>query len=352
MTPAEPPRFLILPDAGPEIGGGHVMRSLTLARALGVRGARCAMLADPFARALMKTFAGAEVERIAVEDHAPARLLGTACELGARFDVAVVDHFRWTEDEDQRLAGVCRAVAAIDDMADRPRAVDWLLDPTPRSASAYDRLVPPGARVFCGPGYALVRPEFIALREASLERRRAGGPVKRVLAAFGLTDFGGVTAQAAEALEAELNALQVDWVVGAQAVSRPGLEAAAQRRPGWRVRVAEPDMAGLTAAADAALGAGGSSTWERACLGAPTLTLVLADNQVPGTRALLDAGATLAVDVRTPGWRSELREAWSALTGDEALRRELSENAAALCDGRGADRAAESLIALAAQPRG
>jgi spore coat polysaccharide biosynthesis predicted glycosyltransferase SpsG len=33
------PRILFFADAGPEVGGGHVMRCLTLARALGRRGA-------------------------------------------------------------------------------------------------------------------------------------------------------------------------------------------------------------------------------------------------------------------------------------------------------------------------
>ena len=49
------PRILFVVDAGARVGGGHVMRSLTLARALEGQGASFAFLGPP---------AVSEVERI------------------------------------------------------------------------------------------------------------------------------------------------------------------------------------------------------------------------------------------------------------------------------------------------
>ena len=47
-------------------------------------------------------------------------------------------------------------------------------------------------------------------------------------------------------------------------------------------------MAELMAAADLAIGAGGSTTWERCCLGLPALSICVADNQ---GRQVADAAA-------------------------------------------------------------
>ena len=44
------------------------------------------------------------------------------------------------------------------------------------------------------------------------------------------------------------------------------------------------------ARADLAIGAGGSTTWERACLRLPSLVVAIAENQLPFSKALDQAG--------------------------------------------------------------
>ena len=51
------PAILFVCDAGPEVGGGHVMRCLTLAQALTAAGADCAFLARPAVEAVLDVFA-------------------------------------------------------------------------------------------------------------------------------------------------------------------------------------------------------------------------------------------------------------------------------------------------------
>ena len=66
-------------------------------------------------------------------------------------------------------------------------------------------------------------------------------------------------------------------------------------------------MPALTAAADLAIGAGGSSTWERCCLGLPTITVVLADNQRGAAAALAERGAaTVGSGGGEPGFETRL----------------------------------------------
>ena len=52
-------------------------------------------------------------------------------------------------------------------------------------------------------------------------------------------------------------------------------------------------MASLMAAADLFIGAGGTSSWERCCIGLPALVIATADNQIAQAEALARAGAQL-----------------------------------------------------------
>ncbi len=324
------PSILFVCDAGPSVGGGHVMRSLTLARALQARGARCAFRSHPDGDAVLATFA-------------PDMPLAAADAPG--FDALVFDHYALGGADHVALAKG-RTTLVIDDLADRPLEADLLLDAgLARAATDYRGLLPPRCELLLGPGYAPLRPDFAARREEALARRAAGGPVRRILVSLGLTDVGGITARIAERLA---GAALLDVVVGSIAPSLPALRALTQVDPLIRLHVDTPDMAALTAQADVAIGAGGSSSWERCVLGLPTLLLVLADNQTPAATALAEAGAVLALDV------AEVDTAFDALAarllGDEVLRGRLSHAAAGVCDGRGAERVADRLLARLGHP--
>lgn len=314
---------LFVCDAGAGVGGGHVMRCLTLARALDSLGGRCAFLRTPETVDILARFAP---DMPLVDDGEGARLV-------------MVDSYRMPPAREAAWRDGGRRLAVIDDLA-RPHDCDLVLDPSfGRRAEDYQ-----ASTVLAGPDYALVRSEFAGRRAAALARRAA--PVGRLLVSLGLTDVGGITGRVTAALLAGHPALTLDVVVGAGAPSLPALEplAAAGR---IALHVDTADMAGLIARADVCVGAGGSSVWERACLGLPTVTLILADNQRDMAMALEAAGVTLALDARWPGLERALTDKVGRLVSDAALRAGLSARSAALCDGLGADRAARSLLALA-----
>jgi spore coat polysaccharide biosynthesis predicted glycosyltransferase SpsG len=105
-------------------------------------------------------------------------------------------------------------------------------------------------------------------------------------------------------------------------------------------------MAGLMAEADIAIGAGGSSTWERACLGLPAIDLILADNQRAVALALDRQGATLAVEVQGEGFAGRMTTSFARLCAEAQLRTALSSASAASCDGEGSGRVADAILAL------
>ncbi len=340
-------RILFLADCGPQVGGGHVMRCLSLARALLDQGAACAVISPPAVTPLLEVFADARIERLAMAA-GPLHALVDATREGAASwsaDLIVVDHYGLSAEPERHLG---LPIAAIDDLADRTHHCRLLIDPSlGREPGDYAALTPAGARVLAGPAYALLAPDYAATRAWALKARRPDAPPRKLLVSLGLMDLRGLTGRVLNTLEPLLEGLEVDVVVGGQAQSLTWLKHLAARDAHVRLHVDTREMAALIASADVGIGAGGSSTWERAALGLPSLSLVLADNQRDLTCDLDRRGATLAVEARSETFASDLQAAFGRLLGHGDLRARLSETSAALCDGQGAVRAARAVLETA-----
>jgi UDP-2,4-diacetamido-2,4,6-trideoxy-beta-L-altropyranose hydrolase len=323
---SEPPRILFVCDAGPDVGGGHVMRSLTLAGALAEAGADCAFLARPAVEAVLDAFAPDTARTVAAEP----------------FDAVVFDHYGLAA-PDHRACAKGRPTLVIDDLANRPLEADLVLDAGPaRRPEDYAGLTPPGATLLLGPNHAPVRPAFPALRDQALARRAAGGPVRRILISLGLTDVGGITGRVVDLLLSRIGDVALDVVVGGGAPSLPRLRAMSD--PRLSLHVDTQAMPRLTLEADLAVGAGGSTSWERCILALPTLTLILADNQIAAATALEAAGASPSLDVGAPDFDTAFGAAIDRLLADADWRASLSAASAQVCDGGGAQRVATALL--------
>ncbi len=349
-----PLRVAMRADAGPALGSGHVMRCLTLAAALRQRGAQVHFVC----RASLGNLAS----RITADGHGLS-LLGDALTPeqdaqqtraalaeawhGAGCELLLVDHYGLGAAWEQALRPACRHLAAIDDLADRAHDVDLLLDQNlGRTVSDYAALLPAPAVRLIGPRFALLRPEFAAARAASLARRASTG-WHHLLVSLGGADPQQGTLRCLQALAGcplPPSAL-VTVVLGALALTRPATQALLPDLPfATRLLVDVADMASLLAKADIAIGAAGGSAWERCCLGLPSLLLVLADNQRPGTQALAAAGAALPLGEVT-GLAERLPAALQQLAQPGRLPA-MSAAAAAITDGQGAARVADALLAL------
>jgi UDP-2,4-diacetamido-2,4,6-trideoxy-beta-L-altropyranose hydrolase len=346
MTPA----VLFACDAGPIVGGGHVMRSLTLADALIAGGARCAFVETPAVKSVLDIYRP-PMTRIPATSDRPEDVVSAARD-AASYDLVVFDHYGLGA-EDHRVGAGGRPVLVIDDLADRPLHADLVLDSGPeRQAADYRGLVPPGAELLLGPSFAPVRPAFAALRPRALRRRVQHALPQRVLVSLGLGDLGGITGRVVEAILPYCEDLQLDVVLGAKAPSRSKVSAIALVYPHVTLHIDSQDMAGLTCEADIAIGGGGSSSWERCVLGLPSLLLILADNQRAAARALEAAGAVMALEAtgQDPALAGALCEDFCNLLQDTRLRMGMGIAAADVCDGQGAGRTARAVLARLAPP--
>jgi len=337
------PRILFATDAGAEVGGGHVMRSLTLARALGERGATCAFLLGPGVEPLLNAFAP-DMPRVPVENIDTDTLMEATGP--DAFDALAFDHYG-LDAEDHRDVARGRPTLVIDDLANRPLAADVVVDSGPqRRSEDYQGLIPAGARLLLGPAYAPVRPEFAALRSQALGRR--AGPVDRILISLGLTDVGGFTGKVLDRLRTRIGSVALDVVLGSAAPSRAGLQRLARHDSRLTVHVDTPEMARLVAESDLAIGAAGSSAWERCALALPSVMLILADNQRPAAQALNDLGAASAIEASDPAFDQTFDRAFLRLYANAAARARMAGKAAEVCDGLGAARTADAFLEVIA----
>lgn len=279
-------RWVIRADASLHIGSGHVMRCLTLARQIREHGdADVSFICrdTPGHLAGLIRGHGYCVTLLPAGTHSFSWQLDAGQVLNSlgpdTIDWLVVDHY----DLDSRWETMLRAKAthilAIDDLANRTHDCDALLDQNYRLnlEHRYDGLLPEGCTTLLGPRYLLLRPEFI---EARKTLRRDFSKVSRILVNFGGTDEPNMSLLAIRAIRSlQRPGLLVDVVIGQTNPHQAVLRQEVSQLPGCTLHVQTQHMAELVCAADMAVGASGSSTWERCSLGLPTLALVLADNQ-------------------------------------------------------------------------
>lgn len=368
MIGPAPLRVVFRTDASVDIGTGHVMRCLTLANALRERGADCLFICRPHSGHLFELIARhghqisalpelvADPTLMRMNDLLHAHWLGTNWETDASdtskvldkidADLLIVDHYALDVRWEQVLKTYCKRMIVIDDLADRFHDCDILLDQNlGRTATDYSGLTHRGTDLLIGPKYALVRAEFAQLRAESL-MRRVRPQLKQLLITMGGVDKDNVTGRVLGALNTSVLPcdLNITVVMGPHAPWRQSVQKQANKMRNFtQVLVGIDNMARLMTDSDLAIGAAGSTTWERCCLGLPTIQLVLAENQRSAADSLVALGAVYSIP-SIDCINVEIPMLMSLIESSPQKQRQISERSAAVCDGRGAIEIADWLF--------
>jgi UDP-2,4-diacetamido-2,4,6-trideoxy-beta-L-altropyranose hydrolase len=265
-------------------------------------------------------------------------------------DWLIVDHYGLDSEWARLLRAHARKIMVVDDLADRPHDCDLLLDQnfSMGAAPRYGDLLPPSAQTLLGPRYALLRPEYGQTRSGL---RGRDGHLRRVLVFFGGTDPENLTGSVLEALsDPTLAHLGVDIIVGANNPNAHELTAQAAKRPGTKLHLPRPHLADLMAAADLAIGAGGATTWERCCLGLPSVVVSIAENQRPACEALAAAGVIDYLGHHDQASVDMIRVALRRISQHSADLTNLSRAGLDLVDGRGVERVTHVMQSLQSVP--
>jgi UDP-2,4-diacetamido-2,4,6-trideoxy-beta-L-altropyranose hydrolase len=330
-------------DSSLVIGSGHLMRCLTLADELKNAGLDVVFVSYPHLGSLhhlalekgFKVFLLPLSENNTIGpigDLAHSNWLGSYQESDAAQTLEVlssencnwmvVDHYG----VDHRWHNLVRLkipkTMVIDDLADRKHSCDILLDQNfyRNLDHRYDQLVPMSCTKFLGPKFALLRPEFY------IWRKRIGrrvGPIKGVFVFFGGSDLTNQTLATLKELSSMQWQFNVNVVIG---LSHPSKEEIAEfcTKKSWDLHIQTNKMAELMSQSDLAIGAGGVTSLERACMGLPSIVIAVAENQVETSVDLASKGAILYAGKLTEKYSERLRACLSEVFSDSERLSELS----------------------------
>ncbi|MCI0764707.1 UDP-2,4-diacetamido-2,4,6-trideoxy-beta-L-altropyranose hydrolase [Bacillus sp. TL12] len=298
-------------DASIEIGTGHVMRCLTLAKELKNLGHQVAFISRELNGHMCnfiksKGYTIYMLPKMKLVNNncntAHAHWLQTSWEIDAQqtiniisqnispVDWLIVDHYALDKKWEEKLKEFTQYIMVIDDLADRLHMCDILLDQNyyTNIDQRYTKLLPKNCIKLLGPKYALLRTEF--LKERKIVRKRTGN-LKTVLIFFGGSDPTNETSKVIKALEAlDCTQLLIHVVAGQANPQKDFIQNLCKKHSSMTFHYNVDYMSRLMNEADLAICAGGSTTWERYCLGLPALLISVAYNQIEICKAVGNLG--------------------------------------------------------------
>jgi UDP-2,4-diacetamido-2,4,6-trideoxy-beta-L-altropyranose hydrolase len=328
-------------DASLEMGTGHVMRCLTLANELKQQNHEIVFICreltgnlillikypvlvlpknDNFqSDGLYLNWLGATQEQDAEQ---------TIKVIPKNTDLLIVDSYALDEIWHKKLIPYTKKIMVIDDLADRQFDCDVLLNQNlGTQIKDYKDKVPNVCELLLGCDYALLRPEFPNLRENALIKRKNTKVIKNILISMGGSDITNKTYDILQEVSDDLN---IVVILGGISPHNKMIKNYAKSKKNVKVIVDADNISRLMFDADLAIGAGGSTSWERCCLGLPTLLYVLAENQRKIAGNLEELGAVKIVN--------NLKVNLQNILNNFSFWQIMSEKAQTVCDGIGVKR--------------
>ena len=348
-------------DASTRIGTGHVMRCLTLAKALQQAGATSLFISRDESGQMIKKVRGSgfavidllQIQKFKNKDdiedrfhHVLPQTKDAKQTIGAlgkdKPDWLVVDHYALDLVWERELKPYARRMLVIDDLVARIHDCDLFLNQNYGvEEPQYDTLLPKVCKKLLGPKYALIRPEYRKARDNMAPR---SAKVKRGLIFFGGSDSVDATSRTLRALTApEFLHIKLDVVAGVDYASLDNLKRIAKSRGKVTIHRNLPHLADLMAKADIALGAGGTTTWERCCLGLPSAVVAIADNQISACQKLMREGYIQFLGAAEDISESSISLVVSKILTDSTALKNQSLRMQSLVDGNGANRVQQAM---------
>ena len=330
-------------EAGPEIGFGHLRRSLSLASAFQEKGVRCCFLTSGPRKNLdwIRSF-GFSAESV------PARFVWTEREAEKtlercrrwRASTVIVDSPRAGE-------GYCRVlhrgkglVVCRDDVGKKRVSAHVLLNGNANAEQLYAQPMN-GTLFLLGIDYAVLPKQFWNPPPAVVRRK-----VREILLLLGGSGSGSLLARLLRCVSGLPGDFSVTVVSGPFCWERDKLRQSigkAAKEVRW---VRSPaSLFELMRRADLAVSGAGQTLYELAAVGCPAVAVQVGSDQVDQLRALSEQGCVISVGkVEDPKLFPKLGKALSALMEDDSLRSKMSRAGQRWVDGKGASRVAGKIL--------
>ncbi len=340
---------LIIASASANTGGGHLARSLVLARELNDYGFSTVFATDCISLDFEKLLIENEkicfgvLRKLSFSD-----LINKVArnENGFIFECVIVDSYELTSEQELLLSQNIRTTVVFSDYPTRRHYCNILIDQNiGRSVADYTELLAAKTILLSGTSFAMIRREFRKMRSEVEKRRGLLFRRKTALVCFGAGNCSGLTKRAFEILTSVVDrrSLKLEVVIG------PGNPTKSSelitRSPSIPVRVWDScdSLQDLMFKSDFAIGSGGGMCWERCFMGLPSILVSIARNQDNNVNMLTKAKVAISVPTEPIRFEESLAKAVTMLTFDSTLR-SMSKSAFNLVDGLGASRVAKTIF--------
>jgi len=286
-------------DSSSDIGSGHVIRCLTLANFLKKKGLFATFICKETEGNLFDVILKYNHNLVVLsnnnnkniwEDDAQ-EIIDKIKDFNSSKDWMVVDHYFLNKDWETRISSKFYKLFIIDDLCDRPHCGNILLNQNylPGIRSQYKKILSSKTKMLLGPKYALLSPEYKATRKLIKINKKK--KLQRVIIFFGASDNKKLTIKCLSVLsKLNLKLLKIDIVIGLANKKKKLIEEITDKIDNATLHVQIPSLCNLMKNADFYLGSGGTTTWERCCLGLPSIVISTSDNQVRQNEYLFKKG--------------------------------------------------------------
>ena len=327
-------------EASPKIGAGHIMRCLSLADKLAEKDWICYFACSSSTVKTVSDLANSKHRtlELPLQSQNQPQYLMSLFPQGT--ELLVVDHYELDSNYESSCRPRASAILAIDDLANRTHDADILLDQTiNRPKTDYKNLTPNDCWILIGPEYALLREEFSKNRSPALcARDRRPPKLDRILVSLGSQDLSDATSLVLNNIYSFLDDVHVDVILSGTAPHLARVKELMKQFPSTRLFPDVNNMSALISKADLAIGAGGISSWERCCLGLPTVSITVSDNQALINKNLDDIGAVCHIGEYQKIDSEKLTNSIETFHVNPNKLTDMSRKARRVCDGLGANR--------------
>jgi len=305
-------KIIIRADSSFNIGSGHIMRCLTLATELNKRGHNVEFICRDLPGNLIQYIDHAGFNVYTLPNNNTQNKIKTVYEslshnweedailtseilkdLNAQ--IVILDHYAFDEKWENEIYQYVHQILVIDDLENRKHQCDFLLDQNFyfTKKNRYVDLVNQKTTKLFGPSFALLRDEFLLNRKKIEEKS-----IKNILVYFGASDVTQETKKVLKALNnlSSSYELIIDVIVG---ISNREYEELVKEFSAYKhitFYTQTNDFSSFMKKADLCIGAGGSTTWERCCIGLPSIVIPVAENQIIPMEELNKANAIILME--------------------------------------------------------
>lgn len=262
-------KIIFFCEASLKIGTGHVMRCLTIANMLKNKNYECVFITSSTSINLIPQLKNFKVISSNVFFKNPINS-----------DLIIIDNYEIDYNYEIKLRNFTKKIMVIDDLFNRKHDCDVLLDQNLGVKKIfYKNLLNKDCKILLGTKYAILRPEFLEYRKKIFYKRKSTININKLLINFGGSDIKNYSLKALKMVEKSSFRGEIIVVLGFQCPHLQSIKKYSKISKNKIEILQQANMAKLIFESDIAIAAGGTSTWERCCLGLPTYMIKIADNQ-------------------------------------------------------------------------